>query len=126
MHDSISVREHFDMECGSGSSGTGRWAREVLVIVALVCVSCEECMRSYGFATHVWETGARDFARVNIASRWGGRGVCLGAGMGGRVGHTWRSQGAGCMSEGYYEVIRKSMGSGGVWRGRRGLDGDVQ
>jgi len=46
--------------------------------------------------------------------------------VGGRVGHAWRSQGVGCMSEGYYEVIRKSMGSGGVWRGRRGLDGDIR
>ena len=88
MHDSISVREHFTMEFGSGSSGTGRWAREVLVIVALVCVSYEEGMRSYGFATHVWETGGRDFAGVNIASRWGGRGACLRASVGGRVGHT--------------------------------------
>ena len=81
MHDSISVREHFTMEFGSGSSGTGRWAREVLVIVALVCVSCEECMRSYGFATHVWETGARDCARVEMVSRWGGRVCVLGVGV---------------------------------------------
>ena len=105
---------------------TGRWVMEALVIVALVCVSYEEGIRAYGFATHVWETGARDFARVNIASRWGGRGVCLGAGMGGRVGHTWRSQGAGRTSGKWYEMVRKSMGSGSVCRGRRGLDGDVR
>jgi len=33
------------------------WAMEVLVIIALVCVIYEKGMRSYGFATHVWETG---------------------------------------------------------------------
>ena len=119
MHDSISVREHFDMECGSGSSGTGRWAREVLVIVALVCVSCEECMRSYGFATHVWETGARDFARVNIASRWKRRGWEVGASVGVGVGDVGRSKGAGRTSRGCYEMVRKSMGSGSVWRAER-------
>ena len=58
-HDASSVRVHSTMEFGSGSSVTGRWAMEVLVIVALVCVIYEEGVRSYGFATHVWETGGR-------------------------------------------------------------------
>ena len=111
---------------GRHDSVAGRWVMEVLMVVALVHDLYDEDMRSYGFATHVWETGARDFARVNIASRWGGRGACLGAGMGGRVGHTWRSQGAGRTSGKWYEMVRKSMGSGSVWRGRRGLDGDVR
>ena len=74
------------MEFGSGSGVTGLWAKEVLVMVALMCVSCEEGMRSYGFATHVWETGGRDFARVEMVSRWGGMGWVVGASVGMRVG----------------------------------------
>ena len=110
MHDSISVREHFDMECGSGSSGTGRWAREVLVIVALVCVSYEEGIRAYGFATHVWETGGRDFARIETVSRRGGRGwvvlssVEISAGDGGRM---W---GVKYIAGRWYAMMVKSMG----------------
>ena len=60
MHDSISVREHFTMEFGSGSSGTGRWAREVLVIVALVCVSYEEGMRFRGHMGSLRTYGRRE------------------------------------------------------------------
>ena len=30
------------------------------------------------------------------------------------------------MSIGWYEMMEKSIESGRVWRGRRGLDGDVQ
>ena len=66
---------------------------EALVIVALVCVSYEEGMRSYGFATHVWETGARDFARVNIASRW--REGCVFRGGHGGKGRTYMEE-PGC------------------------------
>ena len=42
---------------------------EVLVVVALVHVLYDEDMRSYGFATHVWEMGGRDCARVEMVSR---------------------------------------------------------
>ena len=69
----------------------GLWVMEVLVIPMLGSDLYHEGLVSYGFATHVWETGGRDCARVEMVSRWGGRGACLGAGMGGRVGHTWRS-----------------------------------
>ena len=67
---------------------------EALVIVALVCVSYEEGMRSYGFATHVWETGGRDCARVEMVSRWGGRGWEVGASVG--VGVRRRREELGC------------------------------
>ena len=42
---------------------------EVLLIVALGHDIYREGTRSYGFATHIWETGGRDFARVETASR---------------------------------------------------------
>ena len=94
---------------------TGRWVMEALVIVALVCVSYEEGIRAYGFATHVWETGGRDCARVEMVNRWGGRGWEVGASVGVGVGDVGRSKGAGRTSRGWYEMVRKSMGPGSVW-----------
>ena len=39
---------------------------EVLLIVALGHDIYREGTRSYGFATHIWETGGRDFERVEM------------------------------------------------------------
>ena len=54
---------------GRHDSMAGRWVMEVLFIVALGHDIYRENTRSYGFATHIWETGGRDFARVETASR---------------------------------------------------------
>ena len=47
----------------------GRGVIEVLVIVALGQDSQDEGPRPYGFTTHVWGKGGRDFARIEMVSR---------------------------------------------------------
>ena len=42
---------------------------EVLLIVALGHDIYREVTRSYGYATDIWETGGRDFDRVEMVSR---------------------------------------------------------
>ena len=56
----------------------------------------------------------------------GGRGWVIRESVGVRAGDVGRSQGATCMSMRWYELMEKNRGSGRVWRGSRGLDGDVQ
>ena len=57
----------------------GLWVMEVLVIPMLGSDLYDEGLMSYGFATHVWETGGRDFARIETVSRRGGRGRVVGS-----------------------------------------------
>ena len=52
----------------------GLWVMEVLVIPMLGSDLYHEGLVSYGFATHVWETGGRDLVRIKMVSRRGGRG----------------------------------------------------
>ena len=54
---------------GRHDSMAGRWVMEVLLIVALGHDIYRENTRSYGFATHIWETRSRGFARVDIVRR---------------------------------------------------------
>ena len=54
---------------GRHDSTAGRWVMEVLLIVALGHDIYRENTRSYGFATHIWETRSRDFARVDMVRR---------------------------------------------------------
>ena len=70
---------------GRHDSMAGRWVMEVLLIVALGHDIYRENTRSYGFATHIWETGGRDFDRVEMV-RMRRAGVCGrgGSGDGGR------------------------------------------
>ena len=96
---------------------TGRWVMEALVIVALVCVSYEEGMRPYGFATHVWETGGRDLVRIEMVSRRGGRGRVAGSSVEVSVGDGGRMSCVICIAERWYEMTVKSMGSGSAWCG---------
>ena len=72
----------------------GLWVMEVLVIPMLGSDLYDEGLMSYGFATHVWETGGRDCARVEMVSRWGGRGWEVGASVG--VGVRRRREELGC------------------------------
>ena len=88
---------------------TGRWVMEALVIVALVCVSYEEGMRSYGFATHVWETGGRDLVRIEMVSRRGGRGRVAGSSVEVSVGDGGRMWGVICIARGWCAMMETSM-----------------
>ena len=45
------------------------WVMEVLVIPMLGSDLYDEGLMSYGFATHVWGKGGRDFARIEMVSR---------------------------------------------------------
>ena len=54
---------------GRHVSVAGRWVMEVLVILVLGYDLYDEGTRSYGFTTHVWETGGRHFARMEMVSR---------------------------------------------------------
>ena len=48
---------------------SGRWVMEVIVIVAHGYDIYDEDLMSYGFATHVWGTGGREFVRIEMVSR---------------------------------------------------------
>ena len=54
---------------GRQDSMSGRWVMEVLLMVALGHDIYREVTRSYGYATDIWETGGRDFDRVEMVSR---------------------------------------------------------
>ena len=94
---------------GGHDSVAGRWVMEVLVVVALVHVLYDEDMRSYGFATHVWETGGRDFARIETVSRRGGRGRVVGSSVEISVRDGGRMWGVKCIAGRWYAMMVKSM-----------------
>ena len=94
------------MHSGSGkhdSVADGRMM-EVLVIFALRHDLYVEGTRSYGFSTHVWETGGRDFARIEMVSRRGGRGRVVGSSVEVSVGDGGRMWGVRCTA-GWYAML---------------------
>ena len=96
---------------GGHDSVADRWVMEVLMVVALVHVLYDEDMRSYGFATHVWETGGRDFVRIEMVGRVACSSVEVSVGDGGRMCCVI------CVAERWHEMTVKSMGSGSAWCG---------
>jgi hypothetical protein len=95
----------------------GLWVMEVLVIPMLGSDLYDEGLVSYGFATHVWETGGRDLVRIEMVSRRGGRGRVAGSSVEVSVGDGGRMSCVICIAERWYEMTVKSMGSGSVWCG---------
>jgi len=110
---------------GGHDSVAGRWVMEVLVVVALGHDLYDEDMRSYGFATHVWETGGRDFARIETVSRRGGRGRVVLSSVEISAGDEGRMWGVKYIAGRWYAMMVKSMGSGSVWSGRQEVDGEM-
>ena len=87
------------------------WVMEVLVIPMLGSDLYDEGLMSYGFATHVWETGGRDFVRIEMVGRVACSSVEVSVGDGGRMCCVI------CVAERWYEMTVKSMGSGSAWCG---------
>ena len=88
----------------------GLWVMEVLVIPMLGSDLYDEGLMSYGFATHVWETGGRDLVRIKMVSRRGGRGRVAGSSVEVSVGDGGRMSCVICI-DGEEYGIRECM----VW-----------
>ena len=97
----------------------GLWVMEVLVIPMLGSDLYDEGLMSYGFATHVWETGGRDFVRIEMVGRVACSSVEVSVGDGRRM---W---GVICIARGWCAMMETSMKSGSVWSGWKEVDDEM-